>query len=330
MSKTVSRRSMLLGLAAVPITALVVRPVAAFASPHDPGTFGAFVKEIKNGGIASGVPATDYSAKIYENGISVTHRGLTISRKSKQEISEAWHGSAEFPVGDPSTEDNGYLKQMFTGSYIEGDPGDMSHFARYPSADLAPASFEDVADSHELYEPIEVVTRIGFMDGFTETTFNPSRAVSRGDFLDVCYRAKGSPEFTPPSKSPFTDVLPTHGHYKAICWAHENGIMRGNADGTLKPNEALTRATAAVMLYRITPKSEYEFNPPSTQAFEDVPKSHSFNREIEFMRATGISQGWEHRASLTVRDYRPTKTMTRASAAAYIYRWHILFGDKTI
>ena len=48
---------------------------------------------------------------------------------------------------------------------------------------------------------------------------------------------------------PFTDVPAGCWYTDAIVWAAQNGIVCGFGDGTFRPNEAVTRAQAAVMLY---------------------------------------------------------------------------------
>ena len=48
--------------------------------------------------------------------------------------------------------------------------------------------------------------------------------------------------------SQFQDITTDHDAYEAIVWAKSRGIVSGYADGTFKPNAAITEAQLAKML----------------------------------------------------------------------------------
>lgn len=68
------------------------------------------------------------------------------------------------------------------------------------------------------------------------------------------YRLAGSPDYTPPSKSSFEDVLPDRQFYKEISWLASTGISTGwtEDDGTktYRPNESINRDAMAAFMYR--------------------------------------------------------------------------------
>lgn len=59
------------------------------------------------------------------------------------------------------------------------------------------------------------------------------------------------PKFETPKAGPFTDVDESTPHYADIKWMKDMGIAKGYADGTYRPDSALTRADAAAFLHRL-------------------------------------------------------------------------------
>ncbi|KAA0973551.1 S-layer homology domain-containing protein [Paeniglutamicibacter gangotriensis] len=325
-----SRRSLLIGATLLPLTALAIKPAMAAASNSTAG-FGALVKQI---GMDTDTwwPAMEYSAKVYENGISVTRRGLTMSRKSKLGLAKLWHPGLGFPTADVRLLENGSYGQEFQGVTTWWEGGShLGSQTTHPIYDEHPRSFKDVSDSHDFYREIEVLSTLGVTEGWPDGTFRPQATILRDAFAAFCYRMKGSPAYKPPVTSPFKDVPTNNIFYKEICWAESQGIVNGWSNGMYKPFEPIKRDAVAAMLYRMAPTTAYSFMPLKTLGFVDVPKSNIFYREIEWMRSTGISIGWEKDTFVDdmrdwTREYRPLNTATRAEAAAFLVRWNERFG----
>ena len=106
------------------------------------------------------------------------------------------------------------------------------------------------------------------------TTFKPENGVTRGEFTAFLYRLAGLPDVTASMKKAvhFSDVTSDTKFYKEICWAVNKGVIKGFSDGTFRPNDGLTRAQCAIMIWRYAGKPQ-----PSAQAkpFPDVPVSKS-------------------------------------------------------
>ncbi|MGP9649430.1 S-layer homology domain-containing protein [Glutamicibacter sp. AOP38-B1-38] len=275
----------------------------------------------------------EYSAKIYENGIAVTRRGLTMSRKSKLGLAKLWHPGLGFPTEDVRVLENGSYGQEFQGVTTWWEGGDfLGSQTTHPSSEWETKSFKDVPETHDFYREIEILSKWGVTEGWPDGTFRPQAPILRDAFAAFCYRMKGRPAYTPPATSPFKDVPTNNIFYKEICWAESQGIVNGWSNGTYKPFEPIKRDAIAAMLYRMAPSSAYSFTPPESLGFVDVPKSTIFYREIEWMRSTGISTGWEKDTFVWdirdwTREYRPLNTATRAEAAAFFVRWNDCFGN---
>ena len=143
--------------------------------------------------------------------------------------------NGEFPdvaMQDCRLSDGDVIEVFFTADYMD-EPGMF-------------LPFTDV-NNHWAYSAIKRVYTRGWMVGMDEKTFAPDQQLSRAMLAVILYAMAGEPAVT--GESPFTDVPAGCWYTDAIVWAAQNGIVCGFGDGTFRPNEAVTRAQAAVMLY---------------------------------------------------------------------------------
>ena len=143
--------------------------------------------------------------------------------------------NGEFPdvaMQDCQLADGDVIEVFFTADYMD-EPGMF-------------LPFTDVTN-HWAYSAIKRVYTRGWMVGMDEKTFAPDQQLSRAMLAVILYAMAGEPAVT--GESPFTDVPAGCWYTDAIVWAAQNGIVCGFGDGTFRPNEAVTRAQAAVMLY---------------------------------------------------------------------------------
>ena len=183
-------------------------------------------------------------------------------------------------------------------------------------------TFTDVNEKeHIFYNEIEQLASKNITKGWKMSNgayqYRPMEDVKRDAMIVFIYRAMGSPSYTAPAKSPFTDVSTNNVFYKEIAWAYENGIAEGwkMKDGThqFRPLEPVKRDAVAAFLMR----AAGEKAPVSkTAPFSDVPTSLIFADEITWMKETGISTGWKHNNT-----YQPFSNTKRDAMAAFIIRW---------
>jgi 5'-nucleotidase len=114
--------------------------------------------------------------------------------------------------------------------------------------------FDDVTDDSTFYEEISWAAAQGIAKGYTDDEFRSSQSVTRGEFVEFIYRAKG-PDFNAPDESDFPDVSTDYTHYEAISWASVRGIVTGNTDRTFRPSEPISRAEVAQIIYNGATKS---------------------------------------------------------------------------
>ncbi|MBP2110703.1 S-layer homology domain-containing protein [Paenibacillus silagei] len=91
--------------------------------------------------------------------------------------------------------------------------------------------------------------------------------------------------------------------------------MVGMPDGTFKPENAMTRAQVAMILYRVL-----ELQGSGTARYSDVAGSHWAAEAIRQVTAAGLMKG------MTDGSFRPEQSITRAEMAVVIARWKSLTG----
>ena len=92
----------------------------------------------------------------------------------------------------------------------------------------------------------------------------------------------------------------------------EKSITTGYPDGGFHPLESIERGAMAAYLYRLAGSPEFEA--PADSPFSDVPTTHPFYKEIAWLKATGITTGWEDGT------FRPEESINREAMAAFFYR----------
>ena len=92
----------------------------------------------------------------------------------------------------------------------------------------------------------------------------------------------------------------------------EKSITTGYHDGGFHPLESIERGAMAAYLYRLAGSPEFEA--PAESPFSDVPTTHPFYKEIAWLKATGITTGWEDGT------FRPEESINREAMAAFFYR----------
>jgi hypothetical protein len=114
----------------------------------------------------------------------------------------------------------------------------------------ATSPFTDVTTGHPFYEEITWLAGTGITTGYPNLTFRPTAKVQRQAMAAFLYRLAGSPAFTPPATSPFTDVTTGHPFYEEITWLAGTGITTGYPDLTFRPGSAVQRQAMAAFLHR--------------------------------------------------------------------------------
>lgn len=143
-------------------------------------------------------------------------------------------------------------------------------------------TFADVKENAWYATAVGVLASSGIINGTSETTFEPTRAITRAEFTAICTRfakaASGSVSFT--------DVSVNHWAYGAISTAVSYGWVRGDGTGKFNPDAKITRAEAAAIVNRVLGRlgDSAAIKAGEGKRFPDV--SESFWGFIDIVEAT--------------------------------------------
>lgn len=190
--------------------------------------------------------------------------------------------------------------------------------------------FTDVAGNNNVTFATEInwLHENGIANGWSDGTFRPLELIDRGQMAAFMYRMAGSPQYTPPSTPVFQDVSPNNAFYKEIHWMESQGITNGwktpGGKPVFKPYSPIMRDQMAAFLYRFA--GEPVWTPPAMSPFRDVNPTHVFYKEIAWVEATDIANGWRFADERPVPSpdkrpyYGPNHVVTREQMAAFLYR----------
>ncbi len=197
--------------------------------------------------------------------------------------------------------------------------GYLTSIATSPPLVVA-STFADVPVGHPFNLEIEWMRAADLANGYLDNgyrTYHPIEDVSRQAMAAFLYRLAGSPAIMLPAEPSFADVPFDHPFSTPIEWMKAEGISNGNVGpgGTIVylPLEAVTRQSMAAFLYRNADNPP--FDPPATATFSDVPVGHPFFKEIEWMKAEGITNG------NVDGSYGAIDPVSRQAMAAFLYRY---------
>lgn len=107
----------------------------------------------------------------------------------------------------------------------------------------------------------------------------------------------------------FSDVTAGAYYTDSVTWAANAGIATGYIDGTFRPGDTVTRAQAAVFLWRLACQPLVEAGTP----FDDIGDGLYYSAAVDWLATTGITTG-------TGTGFEPHTGVSRGQMAAMLHR----------
>jgi len=114
------------------------------------------------------------------------------------------------------------------------------------------ATFTDVTEGTSVYKAVDVLNKLGVINGYDDGTFKPDNNVTRAEFTAMLLRTRGMGSLgsTSLENPPFPDVVTSNVSWAIgnIRTAHSMGIINGYDDGTFKPTNNVSYEEAIKMI----------------------------------------------------------------------------------
>lgn len=182
--------------------------------------------------------------------------------------------------------------------------------------DCPSAPFTDVDTAKWYHLSVDYVLTHKIMNGVSSRAFAPNANLTRGMLVQILYNLEGKPKGTAAN---FPDVQADAWYAEAVGWAAANKVVTGYADGTFRPNAAVTREQAAAILYRYAQSKGIDVSVGENTnilSYVDVQQASEYAiPALQWAVGAGVLNG-KNGGRLA-----PTGTATRAEIAAIMQRW---------
>lgn len=182
--------------------------------------------------------------------------------------------------------------------------------------DCPSAPFTDVDTAKWYHLSVDYVLTHKMMNGVSSRAFAPNANLTRGMLVQILYNMEGKPKGTAAN---FSDVQADAWYAEAVGWAATNKVVTGYADGTFRPNAAVTREQAAAILYRYAQSKGIDVSVGENTnilSYVDVQQASEYAiPALQWAVGAGVLNG-KNGSRLA-----PTGTATRAEIAAIMQRW---------
>lgn len=217
------------------------------------------------------------------------------------------------------------LTDLGSGKYTFKMPSSKVNVAFAASGETKPcdggkdcpsAPFKDVDTGKWYHVSIDYVLTHSIMNGVSGTSFAPNSNLTRGMLVQILFNLEGKPQSASAS---FSDVKADAWYAKAVGWAAANKVVTGYADGTFRPNAAVTREQAAAILYRYAQSKGIDVSvgeDTNILSYADALQASEYAiPALQWAVGAGVLNGKSGNL------LAPTGTATRAEIAAIMQRW---------
>lgn len=166
------------------------------------------------------------------------------------------------------------------------------------------AGCQDIS-GHWAESQIEYLMAQKIISGYPDNTFKPENPISRAEFIVITNKAFN---FSASTTFNYSDVKPTDWFAADIARAKAAGYISGYEDGTMKPNQQISRQEAASIVARILALTPADTT-ATLQGFSDNNTIANWSRDsIAAMVENGYLKGYPDNS------FKPTNSIKRAEA----------------
>lgn len=146
-------------------------------------------------------------------------------------------------------------------------------------------------------------TNKGYISGYPDGTFKPDNSISRAEFVVLVNKAMG---YSKKGTAYFRDLNSSFWGYDEIMKGVSAGYIKGDADGSFRPNDPVRRQEAAVMMAQILGLGTNSTGAAKYTDYRYIPSWAA--GYIGAVSNAGLMAGYPDG------DFKPDRVLTRAEA----------------
>lgn len=158
-------------------------------------------------------------------------------------------------------------------------------------------------EGHWAKSQIQSWNEKGLAKGYQDGTFKPNRTITRAEFMTLLNQSFGLTEQAPIL---FTDVNSRDWFSSEVAKAVKEGYVSGFSDGTVRPNQPVSRQEVAIMLSNVMKLTNEKTS--SLDGFKDSVFPQWSKGSIASVVETGLMNGYPDQT------FKPDRLITRAEA----------------
>ncbi len=171
--------------------------------------------------------------------------------------------------------------------------------------------YSDVLENDWYFEAVTKATDKGYMNGVSDSFFDPYSKVRRSETAQVLFNMSGAKATA--FKNQFADVNEGDWFAPAVNWAAKKGVMSSVSKGAFNPNQYITREEFVMALYRYAGKPSSSGNLSGFADSGDI--SADARNAVRWAVGKNILQG-DSNLCLNPKGY-----ITRAELATMLIRY---------
>ena len=180
--------------------------------------------------------------------------------------------------------------------------------------EIKPVEYGDLDNSHWAYDSISKLSNLKIVSGNPDGSFRPNDAVTRAEFLKILVTAFQDDISVDADKS-FEDVAKDDWYYECVNKAYSAGIVTGDADGKIRPDDKMTREEMAALIFRTLKLTEKDTANIENVSINDMDEVSEWAKEaVTALYTKGILKGNE------LGNFAPKDNTTRAETCAVVER----------
>lgn len=161
---------------------------------------------------------------------------------------------------------------------------------------------------HWAYTNIKMAKKLGFASGYGDNSFQPNQTITRAEFMTMLCRA-----FEIPQSANTSELTDASGHWASghMAALKDRGIVGGYADGSMKPNQQITRAEVVTILTRLLDTHSMSADADTQANFQDTGAhwaKSAIDKSAELGIVSGVGSG----------QFAPNKSTTRAETVTIL------------